>query len=182
MRNVLVFFSFLLPLYAFGDHDHGKATITTSELDLTYEDHILSGTVDGREMRGTPLESAFGLKLWHKVNDKEYVSIFRSQNNKIAGAFDSEDPSGAPLSTILTFHEIDSSKGVIKGIIGEKNFMVEVTSDTMDGHHYVNPNFRMTFSDDLVYEFTLQNGEACIGCAVKISYAIITMLYSVGIV
>ena len=139
---------------------------------------MLTGRVGDRPVFARPAKEGFGLYLWHRANGEDFESSLRMEGERIRGVVLSQTLAGESIET--EFYYTERGKGFLKGFIGEKAFSLEVTAETMNGHHYVNPHFLVTFADGGTYEFDLQNSSACMGCVMKLTYAVLSMLYSYG--
>ncbi len=171
-----LFFSSLM----FASEDHGIGKITNDELDLSYIDHVLAGRVGDRPVFARPLEGRFGLYLWHRANGKNYETTLELKDGKIVGGVATQSIDGQVVEEQFQIVEYSRESGSLSGSIGEKHFSVKVSSETMDGHHYVNPHFLIVIDNLKHYEFDIKDSKACMGCIMKLSYAIISMLYGYG--
>ena len=180
MRKVVVLSLLLFSSLGLAEDDHGIGKISTDELDLSYIDHVLAGRVGDRPVFAKPLEGEFGLYVFHRAGGENYETTLRRVDGDIIGNVVSQTCDGEALEEQFTIDEYSADNGTLSGRIGEKHYFVEVTSDTMNGHHYVNPHFAITMDDNFTYEFVIQDSQACMGCIMKISYAVISMLYSYG--
>lgn len=184
------FFGFILVLaltqvsngFADGDEDHGIGRIITKDLNLTYIDHVLTGRIANRPVVAKPLTTEFGIQLAHRAHHKAFNTVFKKRGNLLAGDVKSLSPTKKSIDTTLAITQVIPEKGYIRGQIADRQFAVTVTSDSVEGHHFVEPRFQIVFSSGQTYSFDIKGGKACMGCAVKLTYAIISMLYAAGIV
>lgn len=164
---------------AAADEDHGIAKITTQELDLTYIDHVLSGRVGDRPVYALPLADEFGMRLMHRAGGNDFETVFKKVGEEFTATVASISTDGAETETVFRVTSVSGATGEIKGFLNDKAFSVKISSDTMNGHHYVNPLFEIDVAGK-PYSFVLQGGEACIGCSVKLTFAILSMLGTTG--
>jgi len=178
--SAILAMTFTLPILA-QEEEHGVGRIVNNDMNLSYIDHVLSGEIAGEPILAKPLENEFGISLWHRSRGEEFETIFKKEGNILVGEVNGFDQSERRVETQFKIHEISSPANLIIGQIDNRFFKVRISSETMNGNHYVNPTFKITFQDGALYEFTLDGGEACMGCAAKLSYVIISILFSNGI-
>ena len=178
MRTLILMVCLAFSLPVLSDENHGIGKITNDELDLTYIDHVLTGRVGDRPVFARPAKEGFGLYLWHRANGQDFESSLRVEGDRIKGAVLSQSLNGESIEE--EFYYTEREQGLLKGVIGDRTFMVEISSEAMNGHHYINPHFLVTFGDGQTYEFDLKNSQACMGCSMKLTYAVLSMLYSYG--
>ena len=150
-----------------GAHEHGKlGTIQGEHLSLFYTDHAISGHVRGRLVYASPLEEEYGLRLRYRWEGADHESVFKKDGNDFRG-------------NLLAITRANAKEGTIEGTLGKDAFIARITSDKMAGHHYVDPRFDVK-EGERSYTFKLVNGEACMGCALKIVYAVLGMVRATG--
>lgn len=147
---------------------------------LYYSDHALSGHIGGLLLFATPLENEFGIKLTHRSQAKDYESIFRKTGTNFSGRIENTNSQGEKTVTEVTILKVNAAEGLVEGTLNAVPFKLIVSSNKMEGHHYVDPNFDVTLGEKK-YSFHLENGMACIGCVAKITYVTLGMLKSTGI-
>ena len=180
MRTFLITTCLLLNSLSLANSHNNIGKIKNQDLDLTYIDHVLTGRIGDRPVLARPLEKEFGVYMWHRANGQNFETRFKSSNSTLKGDIISVNNKGKSIKKEFTITSTSRETGSITGKVGEKTFLVEVTSETMNGHHYVNPQFLITIDNKEEYEFNLESSQACMGCIIKISYSIISMLYSYG--
>lgn len=178
MKKVLFGFAFcIITINSFATHDHGIGKILTDDLDLTYIDHVLTGRVGDRPVFAKPLTEEFGLELWHKSHGTEFTTVLKRKGDSLSGEIKGLTLSKESVDTEFLVTRVSGKEGLIEGTLAGRNFKVEVTSETISGHHFVSPHFAVTFEDGESLAFDLEGGEACMGCAVRLSYAVLSMLH-----
>ena len=177
MRLLVLLAMLVYPIQGFSasDEDHGIGRIVTQELDLFYIDHVLTGKIGDRPVFAKPIKGG-GLFLWHKAEGQEFETALNNQDGSLKASVGSLTTKARNYNKNFTIKNISKDAGTIRGTHGKREFTVTVTSDTMEGHHYVNPHFQIEFEDGGNYDFTLEGSSACMGCATKLSFAIISML------
>ncbi len=178
---VLLSFSslFTLSTAALADGDHGVGLIATPTMNLSYIDHVLSGRIGDRPVYARPLTDEFGMALFHRAGGKDFESIFKKDGEQYKGVVESIDHNGQPIEAEFIMTAANGQEGTITGTINELPFTVQLSAETMEGHHYVSPHFAMTIGDKSI-GFDMKDGTACVGCSVKLSFAIISMLFVSG--
>jgi hypothetical protein len=164
---------------ALGHQDHGFGHIVGEHLEVIYNEHTLSGSIAERPFFATPLEKAYGMRLFHRTGERTFESTFA----KVGEVLSAEVATLNALQTEGNVHfeitQIDPASGRITGKLDEDTFTIQLSAEEMNGHHYVNPRFDVESAGKL-YSFQLENGQACLGCATKISFAILSMLRGAG--
>ena len=179
-KAFIALFTLLLTSSTFASDEHGIGKIVTDELNLSYIDHVLTGRIGDRPVFAKPLAEGFGLALWHRAHGQDFETVFTKVDKELKGPVQSLSATKEAISTVFQVTGLSGKEGRLEGIIGDRKFTVQVTADEMNGHHYINPHFEITFADGFIYEFDIEDGQACMGCAVKLSYAIISMLHAYG--
>ena len=170
----------LLPLGAQADEDHGIGKIVNDQMDLTYIDHVLTGRIGDRPVFGKPLADAFGLSLWHKAEGQEFATELVREGDQFVGGIESLNPQEEVVSADFIVTEVNGGEGRFRGSLAGRDFEVIISADEMEGHHYVDPTFDVLFADGGAYQFQLEGSQACMGCALKLSYAVLSMLHAYG--
>ncbi|MEZ4750440.1 MAG: hypothetical protein R3B54_07375 [Bdellovibrionota bacterium] len=161
------------------EHEHGVGRIQNESMDLYYIDHVLTGRIGNRPVFSKPLTDAFGATLWHRAEGQDFETVFKSENDVLSGPVRSLQGQNK-IESRFTISEINAQQGLVKGAIDETVFTVQVTAEKMQGHHYVDPHFRVELNSGKIIEFSLEGGQACIGCVTRLSYAILSMLHATG--
>lgn len=180
MRLGISIVCFMIALLAKAE-DHGIGRITDQVMDLTYVDHVLTGTIADREIHGKVLENEFGFLIEQTAQGVQFESVLRDVDGELKGEIISIKPNGVLSVDTMYFDQIDHATGSITGRIKNHTFSVKVSSDEMNGHHYVSPTFKIMIDDQYVYEFHLAGGQACMGCAIRLSYAVLSILSGSGL-
>ena len=180
MQAILLVGLALASTLGFASDDHGIGKISTEELDLSYIDHVLTGRIGDRPVFAKPLKDGFGLYLWHRAKGKDFETTLKALDGTIQGDVRSIDLNGKEIKESFQITEYSVKDGALFGRVGEQDFAVQVSSEVMNGHHYIDPHFVISIDGRDQYEFDLKNSQACMGCIIKLSYAIIAMLYSYG--
>jgi hypothetical protein len=175
--KLLLSFVLVASTLSFASHDHGIGKIVTDDLDLSYIDHVLTGRVGDRPVFAKPLKGEFGLQLWHQSHGQEFETVFKKNGASLSGDVQGVTLKKQPIGTQFVVTGVNGREGLIEGHLAGRNFKVRVTSDKVSGHHFVSPHFEVVFEDGERLEFDLEGGEACMGCAVRLSYAILSMLH-----
>ena len=162
--------------HAKASEDHGAATVTGEHLNLVYVDHTLAGSVADRPVYASPLDKGFGIRLTHRANEMDFQSVFtKEENGAMRGEINSVDSNGTKSVAVFTITETSSKEGRIRGTLDSDSFEISITSDGIVDNHFVNPTYAVKLNDK-TYAYKLENGMACMGCSVKISYVILGML------
>jgi hypothetical protein len=161
------------------DHEHGLGHIVGENIDVAYTDHAFAGTIGGTLIFASPLEGEFGVKLVHRAAGKDYESSFRKVDNRFVGTVSTPSENNSLRETTFALTSVNAADGVIEGTLDNDSFIVLVKADEMEGNHYVNPTFIVSVGEKN-FSFKLEGGEACIGCATKISFVVLSMLRTTG--
>lgn len=150
------------------------------KLGLFYKDHTLSGHINEQIVYATPLTEGFGLKLTQRINGKDFISEFKKTEMGLVGEVFRTVGSGKEVSSLkVELTSVKAKEGLIEGRVEDEPFTAQVRSQSMQGNHYVNPEFEITLNGR-TYRFQLENGMACMGCATKIVYVIVGVLKATG--
>ncbi len=182
MKSILnLFFVFALALAPqLMAHEHGGlGKITGENVDLFYSDHAISGHIKGKLLFATPLEKEFGIALSHWEQGKKFDTVFKKNGTALSGEIESLTEKGEKTNTKFAVSKISAKEGVIEGQLNGQAFKVKVSSDKMEEEHYINPLFQVNYLGK-DYSFKLQDGMACIGCSLKISFVVLGMLSTAG--
>jgi hypothetical protein len=175
MKRQLALVLIALALPAFASEADETGRLRGAHLDLLWKDHHLTGQVAGRTVAAEPLENEFGMRLTHRVNGREFSAVLNKTGNKIGGTVDSLDRSGKPVRTVIEIAGVDAAAGVVSGYLNRAPFKLQVSADQMSGHHFVAPRFVVQVGNK-PYRFQMDGGQACMGCVVKISLVVLSML------
>jgi len=176
LRSTL--FAVALSLFAapsFADGNEGIGFIEGPTLKLVYGDHVLSGAIGNRMLYAVPFADKFGMTVQHRHLGQDFTGEFSKIENVATFKLTSTNPAGEREATTVAITGVNAEEGVINGTIDGAAYTVKVTSETMEGNHYVDPTFTVTKGDQ-VYSFKLNGGKACIGCALKISTVVVAFL------
>lgn len=170
VRTFLAISVFCIGLAQAHDHKAQLGEIKGDKVSLHYTDHAMAGQVNGRLVYAAPLSSEFGIKLIYRADGKEFSSDFK----KVGASFTAK-----VNETDFALTRVSAKEGIIEGVLGKDPFKIVLSAKSMEGNHYVNPQFDVTLPGK-TYSFRLENGMACIGCATKISFVVLAMLRSSG--
>ena len=161
---------------ALASEDHGAATLTGEHLKLVYVDHTLAGSIADRPLYASPLEKGFGIRLLHRASEQDFTSVFTKQaDGATRGEVSSIDSAGTKTAAVFTITEALPEEGKIRGTLDNDSFEITITSEGVVDHHFVNPLYTVAINGK-TYRYKLENGKACIGCSMKISYVVLGML------
>jgi hypothetical protein len=149
--------------------------IRTEELKLTYIDHVLSGAIGSNPVYAYPLPDQFGLTINYHSGSEMISTEFKNSEYGLGGKFSRKDAEGKLVETSVSITKVDAKAAKIFGTVDADQFEVQISANEMNGHHFVNPHFKMLVGEK-TYEFDLNNGQACMGCSTKLSYVIIGLL------
>jgi hypothetical protein len=156
-------------------HEGTFGTISGEKMTLYWSDHALSGHVGDHLIYGIPDSSEF--KLNHRAHAENFSASMKSTKSGMGGKIASKDEAGKAVETAVDMTKF--AKGVIEGTVDKDKFTLSVSSKTMNGNHYVDPEFELTVGTK-TYEFKMENGQACLGCVGKIAFVVVGMLRSTG--
>lgn len=170
--------AFSLVLLGASSHAHEGTfgTISGDKMTLYWSDHALSGHVGEHLIYGIPDSGEF--KLNHRAHAENFTAGMKSMKSGMGGKIVSKNDAGKAVETSVDMTKFDS-KGVIEGTVDKDKFTLAVSSKTMNGNHYVDPEFELTVGTK-TYEFKMENGQACLGCVGKIAFVVVGMLRSTG--
>ena len=174
---VLFFTASFFTTSAFATEDHGVGVIETQEMSLSYIDHVLSGRIGDRPVYALPTKE--GYKLVHRSGGKDFEAVFKKEDKVFKGLVESISNDGQPVKAEFVFKGINHETSAILGTLNGQDFEVQISANAMEGHHFVNPHFELTLNEKK-YAFDVVGGMACMGCAVNMSFAILTMLFVTG--
>ncbi len=177
VRGMLVLSAMWLGLSAQA-HEDQFGTLKGDGLELFYTDHSISGHVNEHLVFAAPLEKEFGIQLSHRANGQTYESSFKKSGSGFASDIVSVKDSKAH-KTVFTVTKVDAKQGTITGTLDQDAFTLTISAAKMDGNHYVDPTYDVRIGGKS-YTFQLENGEACVGCSLKIAYVVLGMLRSTG--
>jgi hypothetical protein len=165
---------------ALASDDHGAATITGEHLNLVYVDHTVAGAVADHPVYASPLEKDFGIRLTHRANEQDFQSVFtKGADGLLKGELRTVNAAGSETAALFTVTETLPAEGKIRGTLDGDVFEINITSDGMADNHFINPVYTVTMNSK-IYNYKLENGKACIGCSLKISYVVLGMLRVTG--
>lgn len=169
-----------LTLFTFSASAHEEdqlGMLKGENLSLYYTDHAMSGHINGQLVYATPFEKEFGIKLTHRTKGQDFQSEFKQTAGVFSGKIEGLTKAGAKSETEVKLTKVNGKEGWMEGTVANIPFKVQITSKTMEGHHFVNPEFDVTLPNGN-YKFVLENGKACMGCATKIVFVVLGMLQS----
>jgi hypothetical protein len=165
---------------ALASDDHGAATITGEHLNLVYVDHTVAGAVAHHPVYASPLEKDFGIRLTHRANEQDFQSVFtKGADGALRGELKTINAAGSETAAVFVITEALPQEGKIRGTLDGDAFEITITSDGMAEDHFINPVYAVAMNDK-TYIYKLENGKACIGCSLKISYVVLGMLRVTG--
>ena len=173
LRNLKVLVVLLVFVSSAWADQNENGMLVGKGLRVLWHDHNLTGTVGQSQLVAQPLTTEFGLKMTHKTRGQVFQSIFKKQGNGLAGTVEGLDVKGEKATVKFVVTQMDPKRGIIVGTINSRPFTVKISSLKMNGHHYVEPTFQVILGQRN-YQFQMQKGQACMGCAVRISFALIT--------
>ena len=179
MKNIiaLTFIAFSsLNLFA---HEDLLGQLVGDKLGLFYKDHTVSGHVNGQIIYATPVESGFGMRLVQRISGKDYVSEFKKTETGLQGELIQINDKGTQRAIQFEMTTVSAKEGFMQGRIGDKPFTAQIRAKAMEGHHFVKPEFLIELPNK-TYQFHLENGMACMGCATKLVYVVLGMLEATG--
>jgi hypothetical protein len=166
----------LLGTATFASEDHGAATLAGEHLKLVYVDHTLAGSIADHPLYASPVEKGFGIRLTHRASEQDFQSVFTKQpDGSTRGEVSSIDAHGTKTAAVFTITEALPDVGKIRGTLDQDNFEITITSEGVVDNHFVNPVYTVAINGK-TYTYKLENGKACIGCSMKISYVVLGML------
>ena len=172
----ILFIAATLGSSALAAEDHGAATLSGEHLNLVYVDHTIAGSIADHPLYASPLENGFGIRLTHRASEQDFQSVFtKDGDGSMRGELNSVDATGTKRATVFTVTEALPAEGIIRGTLDNDTFEITITSDGVVDHHFVNPVYNVNLSGKS-YTYKLENGRACIGCSMKISYVVLGML------
>ncbi len=165
---------------ALASDDHGAATITGEHLNLVYVDHTVAGSVADHPLYASPLEKDFGIRLTHRANEQDFQSVFmKGADGRLKGELKTVDAAGSETAALFAITEALPQEGKIRGTLDGDTFEITITSDGMADNHFINPVYTVALNGK-TYSYKLENGKACIGCSLKLSYVVLGMLRVTG--
>ena len=175
--STLLFIAFSsLNLFA---HEDLLGQLVGDKLGLFYKDHTVSGHINGQIIYATPVETGFGMRLVQRIGGKDYLSEFKKTETGLQGELVRIDEKGTQSAVQFEMTTVSAKDGVMLGRIGDKQFTAHIKANAMEGHHFVNPEFSIELPNK-TYQFRLENGMACMGCATKLVYVVLGMLEATG--
>jgi hypothetical protein len=153
------------------DHPIGK--ITSHGMDLIWSDHTLTGTIDGVAIFADNLPNEFGTRLLAHIGGQTFEGIFKGDSGVMQGSLTTQRDNQQVNST-FTVTDIDGATATISGKIDDDEFTITMSSNQMNGHHFVNPLYTLNIGAEQ-YQFRMDNGEVCLGCTSKIAFVILTV-------
>lgn len=174
--SALISVAALMSTATFASEDHGAATLAGEHLKLVYVDHTLAGSIADHPLYASPIEKGFGIRLTHRASEQDFQSVFTKQSDgAMRGELNSVDSAGTNKAAVFTITEALPEEGKIRGTIDNDTFEITITSEGVVDNHFVNPLYTVAINGT-TYTYKLENGKACIGCSVKISYVVLGML------
>ena len=160
--------------------DHGLGRIRTKTMDLSYIDHVLSGRIGDVPVYARPLAEGFGMRLLHRAGGQDFESVLRKDQGVLQESVLSLTKDGERQIVKFEITRMDAEAQMLEGTLNKKKFRVDVSSQEMKGHHFINPHFRVSSEGETVLEFDLENSQACMGCVARLSFVILSLQYLQG--
>jgi len=178
VRHCSLALSLVVASSAFSHDESQYGHIVGKGLELAYKNHALAGSVAETLLFSSPLEGEFGNQIYVRFGEVTLPIAFKKAGSeiKLNAVYKTDDGVEKNLDTKVTAIK----DGKIAMVIHGKDYLVTVSSDEMDGNHYVNPTFTVNKSGTTVYSFKLQDGAACIMCATRIATVVLTFLEHAG--
>ncbi len=158
-------------------HQGELGTITGDKMTVFWADHAISGHVGNQPVYAVTEVGEF--KLHHWAHAENFVTTLEASESGMGGEIASHKEDGSATTTTVKITGFDR-KGVFSGTLDGEPFTLAVASKTMNGHHYVAPEFKLTVGTK-VYPFKMADGQACPGCIGKIAFVVVGMLRSSGV-
>ncbi len=177
------FFTAVLCLAPISAHAHEEGSVGElkgEHIHLQYVDHVLAGTIGSIPLYATPLEGEYGIRVQFSVGSQRFESTFRKDGETLRGKLEATNFAGAPVTSDLIVEKVNAAAGIISGSLNGTAFDVTLSSESMEGNHYVNPTFSVDIGEK-TFSFQLENGQACMGCALKIAYTVLTIMHLQGL-
>jgi len=177
----LLMSALLLALPLFGNvalaHEETLGRLVGEHVDLAYGDHAMAGVIGGHIVFASPPADVDGgfIKLTHRAEGRDFESVLKKDDIGISSVVSSVDEDGKDKHVSFKIVRVDGQAGQIDGEVNGEVFRMQITADSMDGHHYVNPTFTVSHQSKILV-FKLEGSSACIGCSAKISYVVLSML------
>lgn len=177
LRHQIVFALFVLlaaPL-AWADGSDENGVLKGRGLKLLWKDHHLTGTIGSSRVTAKPLSGEFGVKLTHRTYGQTFTSVFKQEGQHMAGAVISRTTKGEQAKVDFVVSKVEPGKGLVQGTLNGRAFTLQVSADSMNGHHFVEPRFQARLGNR-TYTFVMEGGQACMGCVVRMGYTILSLV------
>ncbi len=179
MKRLFVFLTLTLSLTVFAHDPDQMGTLTGENLVLSASDHGFAGHIGGRLVFASPLEGKFGMLVRHRAFGKDFDTTFEQVGKGLQGEIQSVGRDGKSVSAKVVITKASPKEGVIEGTLGADPFTVKISASAMDGHHYLNPQFDASVGSK-TYQFKMDEGQSCLGCAIKTTFLVLGMLRVTG--
>jgi len=159
------------------DDTHDPAVIMGDGIELHYVDHAAAGVIAGLPVYFAPKNTGFGADLTVRTQGLTQLgSLTRSEEGTILGGLTiPATETSAERTVAFVFVSADTTNNIIHFTLNGLAGKATITSDGMDGNHYINPVYQIVVGDKEA-SFKLEGGEACLGCSMRIVYAITSVL------
>ncbi len=164
---------------AFADEPGESGPVKGPGVELLWQDHNLTGRIGGIAISAASLEKEFGMTLVHRAGGREFRTELKKVGKRIGGTVESLDRHGKLVRKSIEITGADAASGKFSGILDGKAFNARVSAKSMNGHHFVAPVFDFQFASS-AYQFRMDSGMACMGCAIKMSMVVLSMLSVTG--
>jgi hypothetical protein len=148
-------------------------------VDLKWIDHTLFGVVDEKPVFADSFSNEFGVRLLYRKDGTTFSGELKRKDSMTRGQLDTVS-GDASKKISFSVTEMQAEKGIIKGKLDNDDVEVKITSDEMDGHHFVKPKFEVRVGSKS-FELNMTEGAVCIGCSVKIIYSILSVKRDLGL-
>ena len=150
-------------------------TFLGSGVDASYSDHTLAGRVGQVVFYASPLKGEFGTKLTFRAYGMDQEAFFRKSGEDFVGTLMLKNERGELRPVVFKFDRMDRDEHKVYGSLNDIPFELHVRAKEMNGHHYVNPEFEVVTNGKSL-SYRLENGDLCMGCVVKTSFVILSLL------
>lgn len=165
---------------ALANEEESFGEIKGEKLSLYYYDHSFSGHVNEQLVYAIP-QANHGVLLSHRVGGRDVQALLkRSEPEFFVATIPSLTKEGKSLETKFVVTNINPREALIEGKLDQDAFSVKISAESVEAGHFANPRFDVKVGDK-AYQFRLDNGHACIMCATKISYVVLSMLRVTGV-
>lgn len=162
---------------SFAEND-GFGVLEGEGLHAVYTDHVLAGSVGQLPIFMEPAAVGFGAELTLRQGGRTFKATLAKKDSSISSrvtAFEADLRTEKTFDFVLTKFEGQSIFGTMDG----KMFQVDISSEEMDGNHFVSPSLKITYGEKN-YDLKLNGAKACMGCLSKIVFALLSSLHVSG--